>query len=124
MDLCPYLFSVSFYHLYFFLPPSEDNGLSFWVSVSSASIQKLFCGICSALKCSFNEFVGEKVVSTSYSPAILGAPPRYVPFGLLVYTTLYKQMHTGCLYKTKEGEGSIVLHTTYMGRPCNLWLSV
>ena len=40
--------------------------------VSSASVQKLFCGICSAFKCSFNEFVGEKVVSLSYSSAILG----------------------------------------------------
>ena len=36
----------------------------------SASIQKLFCGIYSALKCSFDEFVREKVVSLSYSSAI------------------------------------------------------
>ena len=40
--------------------------------MSSASIQKLFCGVCSALKCSFDEFVREKVVSLSYSSAILG----------------------------------------------------
>ena len=40
--------------------------------VSSASVQKLFCGICSAFKRSFNEFVGEKVPSPSYSSAILG----------------------------------------------------
>ena len=40
--------------------------------MSSASIQKLFCGICSAFKCSFDEFVGEKVVSLSYSSAVLG----------------------------------------------------
>ena len=33
--------------------------------MSSASIQKLFCGIYSAFKCSFDEFVGEKVVSLS-----------------------------------------------------------
>ena len=33
----------------------------------SAGIQKLFCGIYSAFKCSFDEFVGEKVVSLSYS---------------------------------------------------------
>ena len=39
--------------------------------MSSASIQKLFCGVCSALKCSFEEFVREKVVSPSYSSAIL-----------------------------------------------------
>ena len=31
--------------------------------MSSACIQKLFCGICSVFKCSFDEFVGEKVVS-------------------------------------------------------------
>ena len=39
-----------------------------------ASIQRLFCGIYSAFKCSFDEFVGEKVVSPSYSSAILGLP--------------------------------------------------
>ena len=32
--------------------------------VSSASIQKLFCGSCSAFKWSFDEFVMEKVVSS------------------------------------------------------------
>ena len=42
--------------------------------MSSASIQKLFCGFYSAFKCSFDEFVGEKVVSPSYSSAILGLP--------------------------------------------------
>ncbi len=42
--------------------------------MSSASIQKLFCGVCSALKCSFEEFVREKVVFPSYSSAILGPP--------------------------------------------------
>ena len=42
--------------------------------MSSASIQKLFCGIYLAFKCSFDEFVGEKVVSPSYSSAILGPP--------------------------------------------------
>ena len=43
--------------------------------MSSASIQKLFCGIYSEFKCSFDEFVGEKVVSPSYSSAILGLSP-------------------------------------------------
>ena len=43
--------------------------------MSSASIQKLFCGMYSAFKCSFDEFVREKVVSPSYSSAILGLPP-------------------------------------------------
>ena len=35
--------------------------------MSSANIQKLFCGICSVLKCSFDEFVREKVVSLTNS---------------------------------------------------------
>ena len=43
--------------------------------MSSASIQKLFCGVCSAFKCSFDEFVGEKVVPPSYSSAILAPSP-------------------------------------------------
>ena len=43
--------------------------------MSSAGIQKLFCGIYSVFKCSFDEFVGEKVVSPSYSSASLGPPP-------------------------------------------------
>ena len=30
-DLRSYLFCLSFYLLYFFLPPFEDNGLLFWV---------------------------------------------------------------------------------------------
>ena len=40
----------------------------------SASIQKLFCGFYSAFKRSFDEFVGEKVVSPFYSSTILGPP--------------------------------------------------
>ena len=39
--------------------------------MSSASSQKLYCEICSAFKCYFDEFVGEKVVSPSYSFAVL-----------------------------------------------------
>ena len=39
--------------------------------MSSAGIQKLFCGIYSVFKCSFDEFVGKKVVSQSYSSTIL-----------------------------------------------------
>ena len=46
--------------------------------MSSASVQKLFCGIYSELKCSFDEFVGEKVVSPSSSSAILGPPPQHI----------------------------------------------
>ena len=46
--------------------------------MSSANDQRLFCGVYSAFKCSFNEFVGEKVVSPSYSSTILARPPTNV----------------------------------------------
>ena len=48
--------------------------------VSSTSIQKLFCGSCSTFKWSFDEFVREKVVSPSYSSAILGPLPQHLNF--------------------------------------------
>ena len=57
--------------------PFEDNGLLFWWLMSSPGIQKLFCGIYSGFKCSFDEFVGEKVISPSYSSTILGPPENY-----------------------------------------------
>ena len=58
--------------------------------MSSDSIQKLFCRIYSALKCSFDEFVGEKVVSPSYSSAILGPPPLvWVLVHLVWYTVCF-----------------------------------
>ena len=43
--------------------------------MSAASDQKLFCKLCSPFCCSFNEFVEEKVISPSYSSAILTPPP-------------------------------------------------
>ena len=45
--------------------------------MSAASDQKLFCELCSAFSCSFDEFVGEKVVSLSYSSAILAPPSLF-----------------------------------------------
>ena len=56
--------------LYFVLPPFEDNGLLSGSLMSSASDEKLFCEVCSVVNCSFDESVGEKVVSPSYSSAI------------------------------------------------------
>ena len=58
----------------FSLSPFEDNGCFSGCLMSSAGIQKLFCGNYSAFKCSFDEFVRGKVVSPSYSSAILGPP--------------------------------------------------
>ena len=75
--LRPSLFCPFFCLLYFSLPPFEDMGCFSGCLMPSASIQKLFCGIYSTFKCSFDEFVGEKVFSPSYSSAIL-APPRLI----------------------------------------------
>ena len=54
---------------------SKTMGFLSGCLMSSASIQKLFCGIYSAFKCSLDEFVGENMVSPSYSSTILGKPP-------------------------------------------------
>ena len=66
---------VSFFVFYFFSYLfSKTMGCLSGCLMSSASIQKLFYGIYSAFKCSFDYFVGEKVVSPSYSSAIVGLP--------------------------------------------------
>ena len=59
----------------FLLSPFEELGCFSGCLMSSAGIQKLFCGIYSTFKCSFDEFVGEKVFSPSYSSAVLAPPP-------------------------------------------------
>ena len=74
MGLHP-LFCLSFYLLYFVYLLSKTMGCFSGHLMSSASDQKLFSEICSAFNCSFNEFVGEKVVFLSYSSAILAPPP-------------------------------------------------
>ena len=56
--------------------------------MSSAGIQKLFCGIYSAFKCSFDEFVGEKVVSPSYSSVMLGLT-LFISLFSIFLTTLH-----------------------------------
>ena len=65
-------FFVSLFIFYIFsYLLSKTMGCFSGYLMSSAGIQKLFCGIYSVFKCSFDEFVGEKVVSPSYSSAIL-----------------------------------------------------
>ena len=69
---------VSFFVFYIFsYLLSKTMGSFSGCLMSSAGIQKLFCGIYSAFKCSFDEFMGEKVVSPSYSSTILGSPPLF-----------------------------------------------
>jgi len=69
------LLSLFLSFIFFSYLLSKTMGCFSGCLMSSASIQKLFCGIYSAFKCSFDEFVEEKVVSPSYSSAILGLPP-------------------------------------------------
>ena len=75
MELRPYLFCLFFCLLYFSYLFSKTMGCFSGCLMSSAGIQKLFCGIYSAFKCSFDEFLGEKMVSPSYSSTILGPCP-------------------------------------------------
>ena len=75
MELHPYLFCLFFCLLYFSYLLLKTIGCSSGCLMSSACIQKLFCGIYLAFECSFDEFVGEKVVSPSYSSGILRPPP-------------------------------------------------
>ena len=63
--------SLFIFYIFFYLL-SKSMGCLSGCLMSSANFQKLFCGIFSAFKCSFDEFVVEKVVSPSYSSAILG----------------------------------------------------
>ena len=67
-------FSLFVFYIFSYLL-SKIMGCFSGCLVSSAGIQKLFCGIYSAFKCSFDEFVGEKVFSPSYASAILAPPP-------------------------------------------------
>ena len=66
--------------------------------------QKLFCGVCSVFKCSFDEFVGEKVVSPSYSSAIF-----YIQF----------KWHILC---AELWEDIKTRYTKKKVKPCTSWL--
>ena len=74
------LLSLFFVFYIFSYLISKTMGCFSGCLMSSASIQKLFCGIYSAFKYSFDEFVGEKVFSPSYSSAILAPPPLKIGF--------------------------------------------
>ena len=72
--LCPSFLYLFVFYILSYLLLKRMSCLSGCL-MSSASIQKLLCGSCSAFKWSFDEFVGEKVVSLSYFFAMLGLPP-------------------------------------------------
>ena len=57
--------------------PSKTMGCFSGRLMSVASDQKLFCKLCSPFCCSFDESVEEKVISPSYSSAILTPPSSF-----------------------------------------------
>ena len=61
--------------------------------MSAASDQKLFCELCSPFNCSFDEFVGEKVVSPSYSSAILTPPNLYFLIPSIQFSSVQSLSH-------------------------------
>ena len=61
---------------------SKTMGCFSWCLMSSDGIQKLFCEIYSEFKCSFDEYVGEKMVSPSYSSAIFNNSPASFLIGV------------------------------------------
>ena len=69
-----YLLCLSFCLLYFFLPPFKDNGLLFWVPDVLCWRSEVVLWNLLSVQCSFVKFVGEKVISPTYSSAILGPP--------------------------------------------------
>jgi len=71
LSLSLFIFYILFYLLL------KTMGCLSWCLMAFASIQKLFCGICSAFKCFFNEFVGDKMFFPSYSSATFGPPPSF-----------------------------------------------
>ena len=91
-DGAPSLPLFSLFLSFFSFLLSKTMGCFSGCLMSSAGIQKLFCGIYSAFKCSFDEFVGEKVVSPSYSSTILGPPSRIDWFNLLAVQGTLKSL--------------------------------
>ena len=75
---------IWFFSLCFLM--SLANGLSILFILSKNQLLVVY----STFKCSFDEFVGEKVFSLSYSSAIL-APPLYMEFRKMVTITLYER---------------------------------
>ena len=83
------LLSLFFVFYIFSYLLSKTMGCFSGCLMSSAGIQKLFCGIYSAFKCSFDEFVGEKVVSLSYPSTILVPSSTQIFFLIFIFTLFY-----------------------------------
>ena len=78
--------------------------------MSAASDQKLFCKLSSPFCCSFDEFVEEKVISLSYSSAILTPPPLY--FSLVLSLFIYESEVWPHIVKVLSCINSLKVHMT------------
>ena len=79
----------------FFSLPSKTMGCFSGCLMSAASDLKLFCKLCSPFCCSFDEFAEEKVISPSYSFAVL-TPPLiiwFLSFSLLTWCITLIDLH-------------------------------
>ena len=77
--------------------------------MSAASDQKLFCKLCSPYCCSFNEFVEEKVISPSYSSAILTLLSHFEKMSaLLACTSLLSQLLKRFKYVIVNNTGDVL----------------
>ena len=79
----------------FFSLPSKTMGCFSGCLMSAASDLKLFCKLCSPFCCSFDEFAEEKVISPSYSFAVL-TPPLiiwFLSFSLLTWCIRLIDLH-------------------------------
>ena len=77
-DGSPSLPLLSLFLSFIFFPTSwysKDNGLLFWVPDVLCQHSEVVLWNLLSIKCSFDEFVGEKVVPLSYSSTILGPSP-------------------------------------------------
>ena len=76
--------SSVFFCLFFLLPYPGTWGVSYLLGslTSSASVQYVFCRSCSTCRCVSDVFVGRKVISMSYSSAILKLLLHYFSFSL------------------------------------------
>ena len=88
MDLHPYLFCLSFHLLYFVLPPFEDNGLPFWVPDVLCQHSEVVLWNLLRVQMFFWWICGEKVVSLFYSSTILGPPPNWCFWTVVLEKTL------------------------------------
>ena len=82
--------------------------------MSAVCDQKLFCKLCSPFCCSFDEFVEEKVISPSYSSAIL-TPPLF-HFNVWQDPLQFKKKK---LKKKRKEWPACVLFRIFMGK--ELW---